>query len=48
MAGNWTEITNRPNDKERQNAERSGVGGYGGEDSKNPEIRITTLPKAES
>lgn len=45
---NWVEITNRPNDKERQEAYREGVGGYGGEDTAQPEIRAKELPKAES
>jgi len=48
MAGNWDEITNRPNDKQRQDAYKTGVGGYGGEDSTEPELRQTVLPKAES
>lgn len=48
MSGNWTEIEVRPDDKERQDAYKSGVGGYGGEDSAQPEIRQESLPKTES
>ena len=45
---NWTEIVHRPNDKERQDAHNTGVGGYGGEDTKQKEIRQTVLPSGES
>jgi len=45
---NWTEITHRPNDKKRQDAYKTGVGGDGGEDSDQPEIRQKALPKTES
>ena len=48
MSGNWTEIEQRPDDKKRQDAYKTGVGGYGGEDSDQPEIRQKALPKAES
>ncbi len=48
MAGNYDEITKRPDDKERLAAFSTGVGGYGGEDQKNPELRQKSLPKDES
>ena len=44
---NWTEIENRPSDEQRQGAYLTGVGGYGGEDTEQPEIRQETLPSAE-
>lgn len=47
MAGNYDTITNRPTDKQRQEAESTGVGGYGGEDSEQKEIRQQTLPSGE-
>lgn len=48
MAGNWTEIEERPDDKERQDAYKTGVGGHGGEDSDQSELRQKALPKDES
>lgn len=48
MAGNYENIENRPTDKERQNAYKTGVGGYGGEDTAQPDVRLKSLPKAES
>ncbi|MBA7617115.1 hypothetical protein ES703_24426 [subsurface metagenome] len=45
---NWQEIEQRPDDKKRQDAHKTGVGGSGGEDSDQPEIRQKALPKAES
>ena len=48
MAGNYTTITKRPDDRERKDAHKMGIGGYGGEDSKKDEIRQKTLPSGES
>jgi len=54
MAGNFTEIRERPNDKERQDAYKTGVAGYGGnEDSTlrgtpRETVRQTSLPNGES
>ena len=48
MATNWTEIQNRPNDEQRQAAYQTGVGGYGGEDTENEELRQTSLYLGES
>jgi len=48
MAGNYDTIQNRPNDAERKTAHENGTGGYGGEDTKNPELRIKSFPKAEA
>ena len=47
MAGNYTTIDNRPNDRQRQEAYFTGVGGYGGEDSEQKEVRQETLPSGE-
>lgn len=44
----WKEVIHRPNDKERQDAYESGVGDYGGEDTRNKEVRQTTMPNTES
>ena len=48
MATNWTEIQNRPSDEQRQAAFQTGVGGYGGEDTENEELRQTSLNLGES
>ena len=48
MAASYDTVENRPNDKERQEAYIMGAGGYGGEDTKQQELRQKTLPKAES
>ena len=45
---NWTTIEDRPNDEQRQKAHLTGVGGYGGEDTEQQEIRQQSLPSAES
>jgi len=45
---NWETIDHRPDDKERQAAHNTGVGGYGGEDSDQNELRQKTLPSGES
>ncbi len=47
MATNWTKIVNRPNDEQRQAAFQTGVGGYGGEDTENEELRQTSLNLGE-
>jgi hypothetical protein len=47
MAVKWTEIQERPNDTERQQANQTGTGGWGGDDTKGEELRQKTMPAGE-
>jgi hypothetical protein len=48
MAVKWTEVTERPNDVERQQAHQTGSGGWGGEDTKGEILIQKTMPSGES
>lgn len=46
--GAWTEITERPNDKERSVAEKMGTGEEGETADAREELRLETMPYEES